>query len=80
MQREREFSVRVIQGLQSLLHQQVVRPVLASTRPPELPLALRVLVRIPVLRDLPARLMALGVRRPQVRSPAMASVRVPGKG
>lgn len=69
MQRERELPVRLIQALQTLIQEWLVEPVLESTAPPGVPAAARVLARLPVVRDLPARLMAFGGRRPHVRSP-----------
>jgi 2-polyprenyl-6-methoxyphenol hydroxylase-like FAD-dependent oxidoreductase len=75
VQREREFSVRLIQALQTMIQRWLLEPVLESTKPPAVPVAARVLARLPVVRDLPARLMAFGVRRPHVRSPLAAAGR-----
>jgi 2-polyprenyl-6-methoxyphenol hydroxylase-like FAD-dependent oxidoreductase len=63
VQRQREWPTRVIQTLQSLFQKNLVASVLASQQPARVPWQLRVLVRIPVLRDLPARLIAFGPRR-----------------
>jgi 2-polyprenyl-6-methoxyphenol hydroxylase-like FAD-dependent oxidoreductase len=69
IQRRREIAVRIIQGFQGVLQEGVLRPTLATQRPPELPLIARLGLHIPVVRDVPARLIALGVWRPHVRSP-----------
>jgi 2-polyprenyl-6-methoxyphenol hydroxylase-like FAD-dependent oxidoreductase len=70
VQRQREFAVRVIQAFQSALQARIIKPMLDSSKPPSLPWLLRAILRVPVLRDLPSRLVAFGVRRPHVRSPA----------
>jgi hypothetical protein len=51
----------VIQRLQALIQQRVLAPALGSTRPFAPPALLRLLLRVPVLRDLPARIVAFGV-------------------
>ena len=69
VQREREWLVRIIQSFQSFIQSRFLKPTLDATRPPAIPLAVRLLARTPILRDLPPRLVALGVRRPHVQSP-----------
>ena len=71
VQRRREFAVRVIQAFQSAVQSQVIRPMFDANKQPSLPWVLRAIVRVPVLRDLPARLIAFGIRRPHVRSPTV---------
>jgi 2-polyprenyl-6-methoxyphenol hydroxylase-like FAD-dependent oxidoreductase len=79
VQRERELSVRVIQAVQSFMHRQLLAPVLASTEgAPAFPLVLRVVLQLPGVRRLLPRLIALGVRRPHVRTPAVAALDDPG--
>jgi 2-polyprenyl-6-methoxyphenol hydroxylase-like FAD-dependent oxidoreductase len=79
VQRERELPTRVIQAFQGVIQQRFLKSYLATTETPRvLPLALGLLFRVPLLRDLPARLIALGLRRPHVRSPALAPRRVDG--
>ena len=63
VQRQREWPTRAIQSLQSLFQKNVLANVLDSQHPARVPWQLRALVRIPVLRDLPARLIAFGPRR-----------------
>jgi 2-polyprenyl-6-methoxyphenol hydroxylase-like FAD-dependent oxidoreductase len=69
VQRVREWPVRIIQAFQSFVQARFLKPTLASTRPPSIPLGVRLFVRIPILRDLPPRLIALGIMRPHVESP-----------
>jgi 2-polyprenyl-6-methoxyphenol hydroxylase-like FAD-dependent oxidoreductase len=57
VQRQRELPTRIIQAFQTFVQKQIFAPILKSNRifkPP-------VLLRLPILRDLPARLIALGV-------------------
>jgi len=63
VQRQRQWPTRVVQGLQSLFQQNLVANVLASQQPARVPWQLRTLVRIPILRDLAAKLIAFGPRR-----------------
>ncbi len=58
VQRLREWPTRMIQAVQALVHRWVVGRALASDEPWRLPIALRLLLHLPVLRDLPARLIA----------------------
>jgi 2-polyprenyl-6-methoxyphenol hydroxylase-like FAD-dependent oxidoreductase len=66
VQRQREWPTRVIQGVQSFVQKRLVAGALRLQRPINVPWALRVFVRIPILRDLPARLIAFGPRRVQL--------------
>lgn len=63
VQRQREWPVRVIQGMQRLMQNRLIAPALASQGPPRAPRIARALLRIPILRDVPARLLAFGPRR-----------------
>jgi 2-polyprenyl-6-methoxyphenol hydroxylase-like FAD-dependent oxidoreductase len=60
VQRRREWAVRLIQGVQNLAERHVVAHVLKGDEPFELPRLLRLLLHIPVVRDVPARLIAYG--------------------
>ncbi|MBD2501393.1 FAD-dependent oxidoreductase [Anabaena azotica] len=57
VQRRREFPTRIIQAFQTFIQKRVFAPVLAANRTFQPP----ALLRLPILRDLPARLIALGV-------------------
>lgn len=69
VQRRREFPTRFIQTFQTFVQKRVIASVLSSTGPAGIPLAFRVLFGIPVIRDLPARLIAFGIRREHVGNP-----------
>jgi 2-polyprenyl-6-methoxyphenol hydroxylase-like FAD-dependent oxidoreductase len=67
IQREREWPTRVIQRMQSLMQDRLMTRVLNSTRPAAVPWQLRMLLKIPFLRDIPSRLIAFGPRRVRVQ-------------
>jgi 2-polyprenyl-6-methoxyphenol hydroxylase-like FAD-dependent oxidoreductase len=69
VQRRREWPVRVVQAAQDAAQRWVVAGVLKAEGPYELPLAVRLGLKVPVLRDVPTRLIALGARqvRPKTR-------------
>jgi 2-polyprenyl-6-methoxyphenol hydroxylase-like FAD-dependent oxidoreductase len=67
VQRRREWPTRVIQAFQRFMQRNLVATALDRARPFRLPLALRLLSGLPWLRDLPARLIAFGVRRERLR-------------
>jgi len=60
VQRRREWAVRLIQSAQDLAQRWVVADMLKGDELFELPLLLRLLLRTPVLRDVPACLIAYG--------------------
>ncbi|MGH8886635.1 MAG: FAD-dependent oxidoreductase [Egibacteraceae bacterium] len=64
VQHRREWPTRVIQAFQALVQRRVVQAGLDPDTPFTVPRGFRMLLRVPVLRDLPARLIAFGVRRP----------------
>jgi 2-polyprenyl-6-methoxyphenol hydroxylase-like FAD-dependent oxidoreductase len=65
VQRRRELPVRAIQRMQGLMQRKIAAPALAG-RPFKLPLPLRIALRLPLLRNLPARMIAYGIRRVRV--------------
>src|SRR5215207_10055661 len=67
VQRRREWPTRLIQRFQALLQQRVLASALRSSEPFAPSLPLRLLLRVPVLRDIPARIIAFGVWRVHVR-------------
>jgi hypothetical protein len=69
VQRRRERAVRMLQGFQSLVQTRFLGPALASSSTPSIPWIVRLLVRVPILRDIPPRLVAFGIDRPHVESP-----------
>ncbi|MDQ3945661.1 MAG: FAD-dependent oxidoreductase [Actinomycetota bacterium] len=62
VQRRREFPTRVTQGLQVLLQNQVLDPLLQGRVGARTPAGLRLVDRVPVLRRIPGRLVGVGVR------------------
>jgi len=63
VQRQREWPTRVIQRMQSTMQDRLMVRVLQSTRPANLPWQFKLLFKIPLLRDIPSRLIAFGPRR-----------------
>ncbi|HEX2034532.1 MAG TPA: FAD-dependent oxidoreductase [Chloroflexota bacterium] len=72
VQRRRELPARVIQGLQGFMHKRLIERALTSDEPVGVPRVMRLILRTPVLRDLPARLIGFGIGRPHVTAPAVA--------
>jgi 2-polyprenyl-6-methoxyphenol hydroxylase-like FAD-dependent oxidoreductase len=67
VQRQRERPTRVIQGFQSLVQRRVIAGALQANQTFRVPLLLRVILRIPFLRNIPAKIVAFGVRRVRLR-------------
>lgn len=70
VQRQRAWPTRIIQALQSFAQKRIIAAVLRSQEPISVPWYVRLFTRIPLLRDLPPRLVAFGVRRVHVRGEA----------
>ncbi|HEX8143787.1 MAG TPA: FAD-dependent monooxygenase, partial [Pyrinomonadaceae bacterium] len=60
VERRRVWPTRIIQRLQTIIQRNVIAGGLDPNRPFRLPLAVRLMLRLPVLRNLPARLIAFG--------------------
>jgi 2-polyprenyl-6-methoxyphenol hydroxylase-like FAD-dependent oxidoreductase len=71
VQKRREWPTRVTQQLQLTMQRRMIAPVLAGTGPVRPPALLRWLTRIPLLRQLPARAIGLGVRREHIQTPEL---------
>lgn len=69
VQRRRQWPAKVTQFLQVQAQNRIIAPTLRSQRPLEAPWIIRNLSRIPLFRELPARLIGLGVRPEHIRSP-----------
>jgi len=69
VQRQREWPVRVIQRFQTAMQNNLIAKVLFSQGPPRVPWFIRLLPRIPILRNLPARLIGFGPRRVRLADP-----------
>jgi len=63
VQRQREWPTRTIQAFQSFLQQRLIAGVLQSRQVSNVPWQLRLLTRVPIVRDLPPRMIAFGPRR-----------------
>jgi 2-polyprenyl-6-methoxyphenol hydroxylase-like FAD-dependent oxidoreductase len=68
VQRRREGPTRTIQRFQARVQGGLIKA-LEDGKVPRVPLPVRLLLRIPLLRDLPARITAFGVRRVRVEHP-----------
>jgi 2-polyprenyl-6-methoxyphenol hydroxylase-like FAD-dependent oxidoreductase len=69
VQARRMLPTRLTQGVQKLVQDRVVAPLLAGSQFDRPPLALRLLGKVPILRRLPARVIGLGFRPEHVHSP-----------
>jgi 2-polyprenyl-6-methoxyphenol hydroxylase-like FAD-dependent oxidoreductase len=68
VQERREFPTRATQRLQIFLQDRVIRQVLGSTKPLSLPWPLKLLLRWPFLRRIPARVIGIGFRPEHVKA------------
>jgi hypothetical protein len=68
VQSDREWPTRIIQAAQSAIQKRVIANVLSSQSGVRIPPLLSLAVRIPVIRDIPARLIAFGVHRAHVEN------------
>lgn len=69
VQRLREWPTRLIQAYQGLLQKNVFASVFNSDQPFTVSLRTKLLLRIPFIRDIPARIIALGFRPVHLREP-----------
>jgi 2-polyprenyl-6-methoxyphenol hydroxylase-like FAD-dependent oxidoreductase len=67
VQRRREWPTRLIQLLQTSIQKRVIAAALDPNNTFKVPLALRLLLRIPILRDLPARVIGFGFKKVHVK-------------
>jgi 2-polyprenyl-6-methoxyphenol hydroxylase-like FAD-dependent oxidoreductase len=67
VQRRRKRPTRIIQALQSFAQTRIIAAVLRTQEGFRIPAYVRLFTRIPLVRDLPARLVAFGVRRVHVK-------------
>ena len=71
VQHRRERAVRLIQAFQGFVQTRFLKPALTSTEAPSIPWPVRLVLKTPLLRDIPPRMIALGIDRPHVESPAL---------
>src|SRR5215468_9719049 len=69
VQRQREFPVRLIQKMQGFMQKRLIAGALESQQRARIPWQMKVFVKIPILRDVPVRLMMLGFRRVRIAKP-----------
>ncbi|KZR85580.1 FAD-dependent oxidoreductase [Synechococcus sp. MIT S9504] len=62
VQLQREGAVHSIQDFQTMVQNHIIKNALNNAQPFRLPLLLRILLKLPVLRNLPARIIAFGIR------------------
>ncbi|MDQ1556951.1 MAG: hypothetical protein QOD32_11 [Pyrinomonadaceae bacterium] len=67
VQRQREWPTRFIQKIQALVQGVMIRNILRANQPVEVPRAARLLLRTPFLRNIPARIIAFGLKRVHVK-------------
>lgn len=72
VQTRRILATRIVQGMQVLVQNRIVSPLLGRETKVTAPLPVRLFQRFPVLRRIPARLIGLGVRPEHVRAKALA--------
>jgi len=76
IQQRRALPAALTQRVQLLMQNRIISRALQATRTPKAPLMFRLLDKVPVLRRIPARLIAVGFRPEHVRTPE----RVAGAG
>jgi len=72
VQARRAFPTQVIQRIQVIVQNKLLSPALASRERPTPPLVMRLIQWFPVLRRIPARIVGLGVRPEQIKTPERA--------
>ena len=69
IQQRRTFPARMTQQIQLTMQKQIISPALQATRQPKPPLLFRLFDAFPILRRVPGRLLALGIRPEHVQTP-----------
>ena len=70
VQRRRERAVTLLQRFQGFVQTRFLAPALLSKATPSIPWIVKLVLRTPILRDIPPRMIALGIDRPRIESPA----------
>ena len=68
VQSDREWPTRIMQAVQSAVQRRIIANVFSSPNGVRISPLVRLAVRIPVIRDIPAKLIAFGVHRAHVRN------------
>jgi 2-polyprenyl-6-methoxyphenol hydroxylase-like FAD-dependent oxidoreductase len=69
VQARRDFPARMTQQIQLTMQNRIIGPALQGTREPKPPLLFKLFDAFPLLRRMPARLLALGIRPEHVQTP-----------
>jgi 2-polyprenyl-6-methoxyphenol hydroxylase-like FAD-dependent oxidoreductase len=69
IQQRRTFPARMTQQIQLTMQNRIISPALQGTRQPKPPFLFRLFDAFPILRRVPARLLALGIRPEHVQTP-----------
>ena len=69
VQARRDFPARMTQQIQLAMQNRIIGPALQGTREPKPPLLFKLFDAFAILRRIPARLLALGIRPEHVRTP-----------
>jgi 2-polyprenyl-6-methoxyphenol hydroxylase-like FAD-dependent oxidoreductase len=69
IQQRRTFPARMTQQIQLTMQNRIIGPALQATRQPKPPLLFRLFDAFPILRRVPGRLLALGIRPEHVQTP-----------
>jgi 2-polyprenyl-6-methoxyphenol hydroxylase-like FAD-dependent oxidoreductase len=75
IQERRSFPARATQGIQLTMQNRIIGPALQGVRQPKPPLVFKLFDAFPMLRRLPARLLALGIRPEHVQTPDASAAR-----
>ena len=69
VQARRDFPARMTQKIQLTMQNRIIGPALQNTREPKPPLLFKLFDAFPLLRRIPARLLALGIQPEHVQTP-----------
>ena len=69
IQARRDFPARMTQKIQLTMQNRIIGPALRATREPKPPLFFKLFDAFPVLRRIPARLLAIGIQPEHVQTP-----------
>jgi 2-polyprenyl-6-methoxyphenol hydroxylase-like FAD-dependent oxidoreductase len=69
VQARRDFPARMTQKIQLTMQNRIIGPALQGTREPRPPLLFKLFDAVPLLRRVPARLLALGIQPEHVQTP-----------
>ncbi|MBO0778223.1 MAG: FAD-dependent oxidoreductase, partial [Ktedonobacteraceae bacterium] len=67
VQRQREWPTRIIQAIQTFLQNQFLARALAAEKPPSVPPLLKFLTHVPIIQNIPARIIGFGFNPPHVK-------------